>query len=393
MPSFASLCFVLTVFGIGYQFFALTAALRFFRRAARWTRLDDHTPPVTVMKPLRGSGVELYANLESFCRQDYPAYQIVFGVAEPDDPAVDIVRRLQRAFPNRDLVLSVGTRTAANGKIGNLLQMMEHAAHDLLVLSDADVRVEPEYLRTMVRPLQEPSVGLSTCLYRARGTVGLATALESLFVNTDFVPMTLIGNWLGIRSAYGASIAIKRAVLDAIGGLEVVADQLADDYVLGQRAMAAGYELAVLPYMVETILDAVTLREVWRHQIRWARTYRTVQPLGWFMAIVTHLTTWAVLFWLATGGTPLAQWTLLAALGARLLGLGVLMFRLRERETARQFWLLPAKDLAVTAIWMASWLGRDVEWGGRRFRVEPDGRLVMRPARSCPAPPLAAPSP
>ena len=133
--------------------------------------------------------------------------------------------------------------------------------------------------------------------------------------------------------------------------------------------------------------------EVARHQIRWARTYRTVRPLGWFVVIVTHLTTWAVLFWLATGGAPLAQRMLLAAFGSRVLALGVLMFRLRERETPLHFWLLPAKDLAVTALWIGSWLGRDVEWSGQRFRVEPDGRLVTLPGRSCPAPPLAEPSP
>jgi len=393
MSALASLCLALTIFGIGYQFFALAAALRFFWRASRWALLGDHTPPVTVLKPLRGTGVELFANLETFCRQDYPTYRIVFGVADANDPAVEVVRRLQRAYPDHDLVLSIGARRATNGKIGNLMQMMEHAAHDVLVLSDADVRVGPDYLRTMVRPLRQPNVGLSTCLYRARGTFGASTVFESLLVNTDFVPMALIGDWFGIHTAYGASIAIKRAALDAIGGFEVAADQLADDYVLGHRIAAAGYELAVLPHVVETILDAVTLRDVWRHQIRWARTYRTVRPLGWFVVIVTHLTTWAVLFWLATGGAPLAQRMLLAAFGSRALALGVLMFRLRERETPLHFWLLPAKDLAVTALWIGSWLGRDVEWSGQRFRVEPDGRLVTLPGRSCPAPPLAEPSP
>jgi ceramide glucosyltransferase len=262
------------------------------------------------------------------------------------------------------------------------MQMMEHATHDVLVLSDADIRVRPDYLRTMVRPLQQPKIGLSTCLYRARGTFGLPTVLESLLVNTDFVPMVLIADWLAIRTAYGASIAIRRAALDAIGGFAAAADQLADDYVLGHRIAAAGYELAVLPYVVETILDAVTLREVWRHQIRWARTYRTVQPLGWFMAIVTHVTTWAVLLWLVTGGAPLAQRMLLAALGARVLALGVLMIQLREGEAPLHLWLLPPKDLLVSAIWIGSWLGRDVEWSGRRFRVEPNGRLVALPARS-----------
>lgn len=380
------------MFGTAYQGFVLVASLRFFWHASRWRRLPDHAPPVTILKPLKGPGLELLANLETFCRQDYPTYQIVFGVEDPDDPAVDVVRRLQRAFPERDLVLSIGAHDAANGKIGTLMQMMEHAAHDVLVVSDADIRVAPDYLRTMVRPLQRPEVGLSTCLYRGRGTFGLPTVLESLFINTDFVPMVLIGNWIGIRTAYGASIAIKREALDAVGGFAVAADRLADDYVLGHRVAAAGYALAVLPYVVETILDAVTIRDVWRHQIRWARTYRTVQPFGWLLAIAIQVTTWAVLLWLATGGAPPAPQVLLAALGTRVVSLGVLMLQLRERETPLSFWLLPVKDLALSAIWLVSWFGRTVEWSGRRFRIEPDGRLTRLPARASPVRPLAAPS-
>lgn len=403
MSWFAWCCFVLTLVGIGYQFFALAASFRFFRQARRaWTPLPDYTPPVTMLKPLKGSGRELFENLATFCRQDYPDYQIVFGVADPDDPAAEVVRRLQRAFPDRDLVLSIGARPASNGKIGSVLQMMEHATHDVLVLSDADIRVAPDYLRTLARPLQRPQVGLSTCLYRGRGASGLPTILESLFINTDFVPMTLTGHWIGIHSAYGASIAIKREALDAIGGFGATADYLADDYLLGDLVARTGRRLAVLPYVVETILDAATLRCVWRHQIRWARTYRAVQPLGWLLAIVTHVTTWAVLLWLATGGAPLAQQMLLAALGARGLGLAVMMVQLRERETPRHCWLLPAKDLAMTAVWLASWLGRTVDWSGQRFRVEPDGRLtplqpggslVRPPVRSYPAPPLVGPTP
>jgi ceramide glucosyltransferase len=386
------LCLGLAVFGTAYQGFVLAASLRFFWRASRWRRLPDHTPPVTLLKPLKGPGVDLFANLETFCRQDYPTYQIVFGVADPDDPAVDVVRRLQRAFPERDLVLSIGARDAANGKVGTLMQMMEHAAHEVLVVSDADIRVAPDYLRTMVRPLQRPEVGLGTCLYRGRGTFGLPTVLESLFINTDFVPMVLIGDWIGIRTAYGASIAIKREALDAVGGFAVAADHLADDYVLGHRVAAAGYAIAVLPYVVETILDAVTIRDVWRHQIRWARTYRTVQPFGWLLAITIQVTTWAALLCLATGGAPPAPQVLSAALGARVFSLGVLMLRLRERETPLSFWLLPVKDVALSAIWLVSWFGRNVEWSGQHFRIEADGRLTRLPARACPVPPLAAPT-
>lgn len=378
----AWLCGALVLVGIGYQAFVLAAMLRFFRRARRTAAPAGHTPPVTVLKPLHGRGVELFENLATFCRQDYPVQQIVFGVSDPDDPAVDVVRRIQRAFPDRDLVLSVGAAAAANGKVGTLMHMMTHARHDVLVLSDADIRVTPDYLRAMVAPLARPEVGLTTCLYRGRGPFGLPSLLESLFIDTDFVPLVMIADWIGIRTAYGASIAVKRSALDAGGGFAAAADQLADDYVVGQRIAAAGHELVVLPYVVETILDSRTLPAVWRHQLRWARTYRAVQPLGWAMAVVTQLTTWTAAFWIASGGTPAATRLAAAALGARLLALGTLMTRLGDRARWRPLWALFPKDLAVSAIWAASWLGRTVEWSGQRYRVEPDGRLrpFVRPA-------------
>jgi ceramide glucosyltransferase len=393
MSWFARLCAVLTLFGIGYHLFMLAAALRFFRRTSRWRELPDHLPPVTVLKPLKGATPELLANLESFCHQAYPTYQVVFGVDSPDDPAIGVVHRVQRAFPERDIVLSIGSGAAVNGKVGTLMQMVEHARHPVLVLSDADIRVTPDYLRTVVRPLQREHVGLSTCFYRGRGRFGLATLFESLCITTDFVPMSFIGNWIGIRAAYGATIAFKRAALDAAGGFGTAADQLADDYVLGQRVAAAGYELAVLPYVVDTVLEEDTLGQVWRHQMRWARTYRACEARGWLLASLVQTTTWACLLWLATGGDWPAPQLLGAALGVRLSVLGVIIGLLRDREAALSLWLLPVKDLAMSANWVVSWLGREVEWSGQRFRVEADGRLTRLPAREVPAPSLAAPSP
>jgi ceramide glucosyltransferase len=196
-------------------------------------------------------------------------------------------------------------------------------------------------------------------------------------------------------------MAFTREALDAVGGFAAFADRLADDYELGNRIAAAGHEIALLPYVVDTMLDAVTLHDVWRHQIRWARTYRAVQPLGWLLAVVTHATTWSALFWLATAGGPsgpTAQRMLAAALGCRFFALGVLFFLTRDRETPRFLWLSPLADLAASAVWLVSWLGRDVEWSGRRFRIERDGRLtplspaeaVVPSARSCPEPRPAA---
>src|SRR5262249_4755765 len=274
-----------------YQLVQMGAARRFLRRAVR--PAGDYRPPVTVLKPLKGPGFELAANLETFCRQDYPDYQIVFGVEDATDPAADVVRSLPRRFPERDIALSVGLEDGANRKVASLVHMMREARHDVLVLSDADIRVRPDYLRTLVAPLIDPAVGLTTCLYRGRATLGAPSILESLFINTDFTPMVIAAQLLEpFEYAFGASIAVRRRVLDQIGGFPALADYLADDYELGNRVAKAGHRLVLLPHVVDTILDSRTMDDVWRHQVRWARTYRVCRPLSWFLTIVVQASLW-----------------------------------------------------------------------------------------------------
>ncbi len=377
--------------GTAYQVFQLVAAARFFRRARRRAaRVRDYRPPVTILKPLKGSGIDLYANLASFCRQDYPEYQIVCGVGDAHDPAVAIVERIRRDFPSRDVVLSIGERSGANRKVASLCHMMQHAKHPVLALSDSDVRVRPDYLRRTVAPLASPRAGLTTCLYRGRGFFGLPSVIESLLINCDFVPMVLAAHLIGQRNALGASLVFKREALDAIGGFPAIADYLADDNMLGERIKQAGYTVELLPYVVETILDSTTVADVWRHQVRWARTYRVLQPIGWFSSLITHAVTWGVVSVIATGGAPLGWAALGAAIAVRLGTLRAIMRMLRERDTPRHLWMVPLKDLGFTAVWVASWLGRDVVWSGARLRVRRDGRMVAVDARVArPAPPLA----
>lgn len=370
-----------------YQLIQLLAAQRFFH----WRRLPagapENLPPVTILKPLKGEGIDLYANLASFCRQDYPRYQIVFGVEDATDPAVTIVRKVMADFPEHDLALSVGWAEGSNRKVANLIHMMPHAKHDVLVLSDGDIRVRPDYLTTMVTPLMgttaKKSVGLTTCLYRGRGYFGLPSVLESLLINTDFIPMVMVGDWTGIRAGYGASIAVKREALDAIGGFPAIADHLADDYLLGNRVHGAGYEIVVLPYVVETVLDSRTLGDVGRHQLRWQRTYRVQQPVGWFASIVTHATLWGVVSVLITGGSPLGWAMFFFALACRLGSLAGIMRLLNERVTPRWLPMVPLKDLGFSAIWAVCWFGRDVNWSGQVLHVDADGR--MRPVGVEPA--------
>ena len=377
----------------GYQLFQVFAAWWFFRRARRTGAAapDGELPPVTVLKPLKGLGVDLYDNLASFCGQDYPAYQIVFGIADVDDPALTVVQQIKRDFPRHDIVLSIGTALGANRKVANLRHMMRHARHGILVLSDADVRVRPDYLKAMVRPLADRATGLTTCLYRGVGRFGLPSVLESLFINSDFIPMVITAQLVEpFRYAFGASIALRREAYERIGGFAPLADYLADDYQLGARVAAAGYRLVLLPYVVETVLDSVTLGDVWRHLVRWSRTYRVSRPLSWFFTLVTHATFWGSLAPIATGGTSLGWSVFAAALGARLLSLVAILRLLDDRETLHHLWLVPLKDIFNSFMWGAAFLGRRVTWSGQELRVEADGRMTpLAPAEALAQTPAA----
>ena len=376
--------FVLACAGVatGYQLFQIYATWRFLRRGRREAR--GPLPAVTVLKPLKGPGLDLYANLASFCRQDYPTYQVVFGVEDARDPAVAVVQQIRRDFPERDIALAVGRMPGANRKVANLCHMMRHARHEVLVMSDSDIRVRPDYLQTMVAPLRDPEVGLTTCLYRGVGRFGLPSVVESLFINTDFTPMVLAAQIVQrFEYAYGASIAFRRDALARIGGFAPLADYLADDYLLGNGIAKAGYRLVLLPYTVETVLDAVTLRDVWRHLLRWSRTYAVQEPVGWFASVVTHATLWGVLAPLATGGSALGWAMLATAICVRLVSLSVILRMLGERETTRWLWLVPLKDLLTSLVWAGGFSGREVTWSGQVLRIQRDGRVV--PVQPVPA--------
>src|SRR6185369_5074743 len=214
---------------------------------------------------------------------------------------------------------------------------------------------------------------------------GFAAMMEALLINTGFIPMALTSALAPLGAAFGATIALKLRALEAIGGFSVLRDSLADDYKLGRRVAEAGYRVELLPYVVETFIDSTTLADVWRHQLRWVRTYRVCQPLGWALSVATHATLWGMLAVVVSGGA-LAGWLVLAALvGVRLGTLLLVMARLGERRTVRGFWLVPLADLLASALWAAGFLGRRVQWGGRTFHVNRDGSMLPVPGVAAPA--------
>lgn len=374
---------LLVAIATGYQLFSLVCAWMF----ARWQRAelarprvsDAALPAVSVLKPLCGAVPETYDNLANTCRLDYPRLQIVFGVADADDPAIAIVKRLKRDFPDVDIELVVSAeRIGSNAKVSNLSNMLERAKHDVLVIADGDIRAPADYLHTVVPYLDEPEAGLVTCLYRASQGRTLAHRIEALFVNTDFGPMVTVARQVErMTYAFGATICIRRTVFEEIGGFPAIADHLADDYQIGNMACERGYQSILAPVVVETVLDLERVGEVFQHQLRWARTYRICRPGGYLASIVTHSTLWATLYLLATGFSTGGLAVFGAAVAVRLFAAGTIAHAiLGVRRIWRELWMVPAKDLFISTIWVLAFLGDTVRWGDSEFVVARDGRML-----------------
>jgi ceramide glucosyltransferase len=360
-----------------YSLGMLYSAREFFSPRRRDEHLD--LPSISVLKPLKGLDVELFQNLSVLCQQDYDRYQLILGVADAADPAVAVVRELQAAYPHVDIDLVIDGRIyGSNHKVSNLHNMYQRAKHEVIVIADSDIRVGTDYLRGLIKPLQEPGTGLVTCLYRARSAGGLATLVESLFINTDWCHMVLVARKVERTSyAFGATIAMKRTILDEIGGFLPIADYLADDYQLGQRVVERGYQAVLADQVLETVISLGSWRRLVQHQLRWARTYRICRPGGYFGSVLTHGTLWALLNVLLNGFGPISLLSSGAVLALRHFGAAMLCWRYLATDTkAWELLLLVPKDLFISFIWFLAFAGDTVTWSGRKFRVFRSGRMV-----------------
>ncbi len=323
---------------------------------------------------------DLYGHLASFCRIDYPAFQLLFGVRDPRDPAITVVQRLQHDFPECDISLVVNPEViGSNYKVSTLHSLSQQAKYDIFAISDSDVRVASDYLRRIIPPLSGPQVGVVTCPYRSATRQPLPALLESVLINTSFMPSVLLASQIErTRYAFGATIAVTRSCVEAIGGFAALADYLADDYYLGNLATQAGYQARILPYVVETYPDVASLRGLLYHQLRWARTQRVCRPSGYVGTVVTYGTVWAVLGLVSGWATPLAVLSGLTlavrCLSATLLGRYFLGVRLPLTTT---FGLVLITDLLSFGIWVWSLGGNTVRWREHTFRVRRDGTMVL----------------
>jgi ceramide glucosyltransferase len=375
-------CYAAAAIGCCYALFAAVAARRFAGGsfAGGTDVVPANLPPVTILKPLHGAEPDLYAHLAGFCRQDYPSpVQIVFGVADATDPAIAAVRRLIADFPERDLALVINARRhGANAKVSNLINMQSAARHEVLILSDSDIVVAPDYLRHVVGSLEPPGIGLVTCLYRGVAGAGpgsqLAANLAAMAIDYHFLPNVLVGLRLGMAApCFGSTIALRRQTLAAIGGFEAIADQLADDYVLGALVRRAGLAVAIPHQAVTHVCVERSARDLIRHEIRWARTIRSLDPLGFAGLAITHAVPLSLLG-LAFGGFTPAALIVIVALVCRF-GLAAELDSAFALRGAR-LWLLPLRDVISFAIFLASFFGRDIEWRGQRYGLRADKTLA-----------------
>lgn len=340
---------------IGYQIFALLACLRFLTRR---DPVATRTPPVSILKPIHGRDPEFDEAIGSHATLDYPEYELLLCGVSPD-----------MTLPARAQVVP-GRTEARNGKVGRLIDLAKAAKHDILLVNDSDIRVQPDYLRNVVAPLEDPNVGIVTCLYRARAT-RLPAIAEAVGIATDFAPSTLVAPFVGVKEfGLGSTLVFRRSDLEAIGGFESIAEFIADDYQLAKRITRLGRRVHLSRTIVETSLQGDTWAEVWAHQLRWHRTIR-VSRGAYAGLFVTQATAWALAA-AATGHPTLAFATLAARFAmAGVAGLAVMRCPL----TARYWWLIPFRDLFGTAVWIAGLFGDTVEWRDRKLRLAADGRI------------------
>jgi ceramide glucosyltransferase len=372
MILFESIAASFAIMGLAQGTGGWLAVQQFRRRAALEAKPAAQRPPVTLLKPLHGDEPLLEEALASFCAQDYPEFQIVFGVQSADDAALPVVARLRERFPDLDLSVVVdSTVHGTNRKIGNLINMYPRARHDVLVISDSDLHVTPDYLDRIVTALEVPGTGVVTTLYSGLPSqAGLSPSLGSMQISQVFLPGALLARGLGRRDCLGATMALRRKTLEGIGGLQALASHLADDNMLGRLVAERGMGGVTLATTVPaTTVPESDLAALFRHELRWARTIQSLAPVGFALSIIQYPLFWAILAVLFSGGENWALTLLGGAWMAR-----AIMTRGIDRALGLScltpVWLLPVRDLMSVTVLLASYRSDEVQWRGQVIRVD-----------------------
>jgi ceramide glucosyltransferase len=368
---------------IVYDLLCIGSALKFVRerraRLANGAKRAVPTPPVSVLKPLRGTDPEMYESFRSHCLLDYPAYEILFAVHDPSDPALALIERLKVEFPERDIrELVFPSALGANLKVSNLAQMTPLTNYEYLVVNDSDIRVGRDYLRRVMAPFSDEQVGMVTCLYRGVAQSTIASKLEVLGISTDFCAGVLVAQALEgqLRFGLGSTLAFRKRDLERVGGFQGLVDHLADDYELGARISETGKRVQIADTVVDTLLPRYSWREFLRHQLRWARGIRHCRPWGYLGLAATYGVPWAALAVALAGGAWWA-WVLLAVTLAARLSMAFVVGEsvLGDGQVRYLWWLIPIRDCIGLTLWAAAYAGRTVHWRGDQFVLK-NGKLT-----------------
>jgi ceramide glucosyltransferase len=369
-----------------YYVLATYCAWDYFRKVRRKGPPDVHfTPAASILKPVRGLDREAYENLASFCRLDYPEYEVLIAVGDYSDPVIPVVERIQRDFPYRQIRLLIGApQIGTNDKVNKLCVLAGEAKYDLLVISDSDVRVEPDYLREMAAPFAKPDVGLVTSLFRGLSGDGFFSEFNALGVPAESAPGALVSRKLegGMKFAFGWSMATTKERLAEIGGFESFADYHSDDFELGNRIAAKGHRIEFMRKWVWMVFPEETIGEFLRHELRWSIGLRNVRPMGYLGLACTYGLPWAILGAALVHSRAAALAYLLGYLTLRLImGWTAGVWGIGDPVTRRNIWLIPLRDLSNFAVWVAGFFSDKICWRGLDFSVK-DGLLVPLPQPS-----------
>lgn len=362
-----------------YWLVALWLVFDFFR--PRREVPHPFTPPVSILKPVKGVDAQAYQNFASFCQQQYPEYELIFGVADPDDPILPVIERLKRDFPEERIRLIVAEAFGANRKASLLHHMEQEARYETLVVSDSDMRATPEYLQRVVSPLADERIGLVTCPYRGVSALNLAAGLEALHMGVTFLPSVVVARkFLDMRFAMGATAVLRRRDLERLGGFASMADYLADDYQLGARIAGLGLKVHLSSYVMACVLGT-SFREQWHREVRWMRCSRVSRPREYPGLLLSFSTPLAVVWTLVSGFEPESWRALLVSLVVRWTVAWLVSGRTGDRESRRWLLWLPVRDVLTALTWCVGGIGRRIVWRGEEFELQPGGLMRPRSAK------------
>jgi len=379
---------ILALAPLAYYLLSFYCVLEYFQGLRRLPSVNrSFVPPVSIVKPVRNVDREAYENFASFCRLDYPKYEIVFAVADRDDPVIPVIQKLQQSFPMCPIrLVTAVANLGANNKVNNLCQLVQEAKHELIVMSDSDVRVEPDYLRNVVAPFSDPRVGVVTALYRGISGRGLVSALDDLGMYTDSAPAALVARKVEgkMRFAFGWTMATTKKVLSEIGGFESMVNHHSDDFELGNRISELGYRVELMRKPVDMVLPDESFGEFLKHELRWSIGLRNVRPVGYVGMLLTHGLPWTLLAAAVASASGWASVAIGYAVAYLILRLGVVwttaVWGLGDSQIAGKLWLVPLHDAISFVVWVGGFFSNKIVWRGSVYRVR-KGLLIPEVSR------------